>query len=89
MSWVCVLLVVYDDGTHDQRVIHRGTEDECQVVAGLVPASRVEFDASKLPPEVRKVAASAAMERIEIQHPPSKTVLHSVVTACHESSLGT
>lgn len=87
MEYVCALRVEYSDGTSTHRVIHRGPEEECDVVAGLVPASRIEPDLSKLPREVRELARSAPLERIEVTDVPGKVALAAHVVVVREDRL--
>lgn len=83
-SWVCALRVDFDDGTHNVRIIHRGSEAECEQLASLVPASHVEIDRSRLAPELRDMPPP---EEIRVEVPPGKRALGAVVIVCREDRL--
>lgn len=83
--WVCALRVDYSDGTHENRIVHRGPEAECERLAGLVPASTYEPTSERH----RGLSPAALPEAVDIRVPEGKLALYSTVIVCREDQLDT
>lgn len=84
--WVLVLVVVYDDGTRNTKIIHRGPAEECRKLTALVPASQAEVS-----PELRHQLAITGQpppEQIRLNGlPADKIVLGSFLAVLPERDI--